>query len=275
MKTILLAAAFAALAAGSSAAQTRTEPESALSTALDQLRAAVAASPAKPIPSCADAKELETTFELTIAYADGRLPLQLGFDYAGCEEEGRNDYLPPYTTRSYKGPAGYGLTIVTNEGEKSSDVLVSKGNDWVGRFGTIANADLVSGDPLKAGDVSVKDAAGERAGKAVLRDAAKPLYPQLKACENADWSKASGVGAPARSGGKPDMGFGRGGPSLVLLTKTAAYYYHEDCDICAEVTKCELGSGALSSAVVAHSVDCGDLKKYRSEPGVVYDACTP
>ena len=269
-KTILIAAAFAALAAGSSAAQTAD-----LSAALDEARAAVAASPAKPIPSCSDAKELETPFELTIAFADGRKPLELSFEYAGCEEEGRNDYLPPYTTRSYKGADGYGLTIVTNEGEAQSDVLASKGKDWIGQFGTISNETLLSGNPIAAGEVAVKDAAAERKGKAVLRDAAKPLYPRLKKCEAADWSKAA-VGAPAREGGKPASGWeGRMGPSLVLLTKTAAFYYHEDCDICAEITKCELSSGALSSVVVAHSADCSDLKKYRSEPGIVFDACTP
>lgn len=275
-KTLLLAAAFAAFSAAPSLAQTvAPEPAATLSAALDAARAAVAASPAKPIPSCADAKELETPFELTIDFADGRPALDLSFEYAGCEEVGRNDYLPPYTERSYKGADGYGLTIVTNEGESRSDVLASKGKDWIGQFGSIANETLLSGNPIAAGDVRVKEASAERKGKAVLRDAAKPLYPQLKKCEAADWSKAA-TAAPARDGGKPASGWeGRGGPSLVLLTKTAAFYYHEDCDICAEITKCELSSGALSSVVVAHSADCSDLKKYRSEPGIVFDACTP
>ncbi len=248
-------------------------PETALSAAIDDARAAVAASPAKPIPSCADAKELETPFALTISFPNGGRPLELSFEYAGCGEEGRNDYLPPYTERSYKGADGYGLTIATNEGAAQSDVLVSKGKDWIGRFGTISNETLLSGDPIAAGDVSVNDPSAERKGKAVLRDAAKPPYPQLRACETADWSK-TGTAAPTRDAGRPALGWdGRGGASLVLLTKTAAFYYHEDCDICAEVTKCELGSGALSSVAVAHSVDCGDLKKYRSEPGIVFDAC--
>lgn len=272
-RSLLLAVAFAALAAGSSAAQSAA-PEAALSAALDQARADVAASPAKPVTSCADARELETPFEMTLTFPDGRAPLDLTFEYAGCDEEERNDYIPPYTQRVYDAAGGYGLAIVTNEGEAQSDVLVSKGRDWVGRFGVIANADLVSGNPIAAGDVGVKDASGSTNAKAVLRDAAKPLYPQLKACESADWSKASGVGAPARENGKPATGWdGRSGPSLVLLTKTAAFYYHEDCDICAEITKCDLGSGALSSVVAAHEADCGDLKTYRSEPGIVFDAC--
>ena len=275
-KTLLFAAAFAAFSAGPSVAQNAATSDSALGAALDQARAAVAASPAKAIPSCADAKELETPFELTLNFADGRPALEISFQYAGCEEVGRNDYLPPYTERSYKGADGYGLTIVTNEGAAQSDVLASKGKDWIGQFGSIANATLISGSPISAGDVSVKEAAAERKGKAVLRDSAKPLYPQLKSCETADWSK-TGTGAPGRdASGKPATGWeGRMGASLVLLTKTAAFYYHEDCDICAEISRCELSSGAISSVVVGHSADCGDLKKYRSEPGVVFDACTP
>jgi hypothetical protein len=117
------------------------------------------------------------------------------------------------------------------------------------------------------------NAALSDARAAVAASSAKPVYPQLLKCEAADWSKASGSGAPARSGGKPETGFGRGGPSLVLLTKTSAFYYHEDCDICAEITKCELGTGALSSVAVAHVLDCSDIKSYRSEPGIVFDAC--
>jgi hypothetical protein len=270
--SLSLAAAFSLLAAGSSAARAPAEPEAALRAALDDARAAVAASPAKPIPSCADAKELETRFEMTVSFAGGRQPLELSFEYAGCEEEGRNDYLPPYTTRSYKGQDGYELVFVTNEGASETDVLLSKGGrDWVGRFSMFANADLVSGRPLAVGGVTLKDSASEVKGKAVLRDSAKPLYPELKACEAADWSKASGTGAPQRSNGKPETGYGRGGPSLVLLTKTAAYYYHEDCDICAEVTKCELATGKLSSQIAAHSISCEDMKPYSKD--AVFDDC--
>jgi len=115
--------------------------------------------------------------------------------------------------------------------------------------------------------------AAVEAAQAAVAAAPKPLYPQVMICEAADWSKASAVGAPVRSEGKPDMGFTRGGPSLVLLTKTAAYYYHEDCDICAELTKCDLATGKLTSAIAAHMVGCSDMKTYRSEPGVVYDSC--
>ena len=269
--TLILAVAFAACTAGASSAQSAAGPETALSAALEEARAAVAASPAKPITSCPDAQELETPFELTVSFPDGRNPLKLSFKYAGCVQEGRNDYLKPYTERSYTGADGYGLTIVTNDGEPRSDVLVSKGRDWVGQFGTIENEALISGNPLAAGTVGVKEGAVERKGKAVLRDSAKPLYPQLMACEAADWSKATS-GAPRRdASGKPGMGYNGSVPTLVLLTKTAAYYYHEDCDICAGVTKCDLATGLLSGTIAAHSVSCDDMKPFTQD--AVYDAC--
>lgn len=66
-------------------------------------------------------------------------------------------------------------------------------------------------------------------------------------------------------------GFSRGG-GLVLLTKTDAYYYHEDCDICAEVTRCSLKDGAVSTLKAAHSVDCGDLAPLLKKD-VAYSAC--
>lgn len=263
-KPLLLAAAFAALAAGSVRAQT---DDTALSAALDGARAAVAASPAKPISSCADAKELETPFEVKITPADGSKPREVGFEYAGCEEVGRNDYQPAYTERSYKGADGYGLTIVTNDGESSSEVLVSQGRDWVSRFGTVENEALVSGNPQTGGVVGLN---GGAKGDAEIRDAAKPIYPQLAACESASWSGPNG--APRRdASGKPETGYGSNGPSLVLLTKTAAYYYHQDCDICAEVTKCELSTGRMSSVAVAHSAGCDDVKPFAKD--AVYDAC--
>ncbi len=108
-------------------------------------------------------------------------------------------------------------------------------------------------------------------GRAVLRDSAKPLYPQLKACESADWSGAA-LSAPRRDAdGGLATGYSGPAPSLVLLTKTAAYYYREDCDICAEVTRCDLSTGRLSSVVAAHSVDCADMKPYRRD--ALFDAC--
>ena len=282
-KTLLIAAAFA-LCAGPASAQQE------LRAAFDAARAAARSSVAKPAaPSkgavavsapttCDDAKELETPLEIVVTPAQGYPVSETRYEYVGCEWAPRNDYLPPYTTRSYRSKDGAGLTVVTDEGSALSVVLLSEGKNWSARVGVpsknmlVGNEALASGDPVSA---AVVDAADDRVGRgsATIRNAAKPLFPQLKACEAADWSRAA-ASAPVRSNGKPAMGWeGRMGPSLVLLTKTAAYYYHEDCDICAEVTRCELSSGALSSAAVAHSVDCGDLKKQRSEPGVTYDAC--
>jgi hypothetical protein len=140
----------------------------------------------------------------------------------------------------------------------------------VGKLESFTVAALASGDP-QSDDLKDHEQWQKLNGRAVLRNAAKPLYPQLKACESADWSK-TGTSAPSRDGGKPALGWdGRSGPSLVLLTKTAAFYYHEDCDICAEVTRCELSTGALSSAKAAHSVDCADMKAFTKD--AVYDAC--
>lgn len=284
-KALLIAAALA-LGAGAAAAQ------SDLGAAYDSARAAVAAGKAvrNPPPanpdlepasaahgtSCADARELETSFELTVTFANGMPARELHFTYAGCREAGRNDYQPPYTERDYTGDDGYALTIVTDDGDAESEVLLSKGKDWVGRFGKISNVSLTTGESHAAGDVTVKESWGPVAGKATIRDSAKPQYPQLAACEKADWSK-TGTTAPARDAyDKPATGWeGRLGPSLVLLTKSAAYYYYESCDICADMVRCDLASGGLTAYATAHSLDCGDLRTPRSQPDVVYDACAP
>jgi hypothetical protein len=254
---LLLAVSASAQDLDTAVAQAKT------AVAASRVQAAKAADAARPPSSCADAKELETSFEMTIAFAGGR-KVEQKFAYAGCREEGRNDYLPPYTERSYKGQDGYALTIVTEDGRAESEVLLSKGADWVGRFGGIANAKLVSGDVLSTGAVELKDTKGA----ADLRNAAVPLYPQLKACEAAMTKE---LGAALRdSAGKPYTGYSRN-PALVLLTTMDAYYYHEDCDICAEVTKCSLQSAAVSSVITAHSVSCSDMAPYAKN--VVFDAC--
>jgi hypothetical protein len=285
---ILLIAAFACAAAGRAAAQVE------LNAAYDSIRAATKAAAAKsaqiaaPAPaaaarkldSCSDAKELETSFEMTVSFANGYPSREMHFQYAGCAEEGRNDYLPPYTERYYKASdkdsAGYGLTIVTNDGASESEVLLSRGKDWAGRFGAISNVGLLTGDAQIAGGVTVQEAWGPVAGKATIRNSAKPQYAQLQACEAGDWSK-SGTDAPKRDAyNKPATGWdGRGGASLVLLTKTAAFYYYESCDICADIARCELSTGKVTQYAAAHSLDCGDLKAPRSQPDLVFDACAP
>ena len=95
-------------------------------------------------------------------------------------------------------------------------------------------------------------------------------YPELKPCEAAlkktlDWSLRGSDGDIA-------TGYMRGGPSLVLLTESSAYYYHEDCDICAEVTACDLKTQQISSAAYGHMVDCRDMKRYETGK-IVYNAC--
>ena len=98
----------------------------------------------------------------------------------------------------------------------------------------------------------------------------KDKFPQLKPCEAAlkktlDWNLRGSDGDIA-------TGYMRGGPSLVLLTDTAAYYYHEDCDICAEITKCDLKTQQVSSAITAHMVSCEDMKRYETGK-IEYNAC--
>lgn len=67
-------------------------------------------------------------------------------------------------------------------------------------------------------------------------------------------------------------GFTRDGLSLVLLTTTDAFFYHEDCDICAAVERCSLKDGSLTNLKTAHSVDCGDLAPFLKKD-VAYSAC--
>ena len=59
--------------------------------------------------------------------------------------------------------------------------------------------------------------------------------------------------------------------TLVLQTKNEAFYYYEDCDICAEIDKCDLNTGAVSRVVAAHSADCSDIAQFAA--GAVYNSC--
>jgi hypothetical protein len=194
--------------------------------------------------SCGEpGKALETPFELSVP--KGAEPIQM--TYAGCKEEGRNDYLSGYTERYFKGAGGWGVTFVTEHGDgaypkadetKKSDVLVSKGKDWVARMTGVPNAKLVSGDALKDGDFSV------RAHKA-------PSFPRCEAAIKTYYR----------------------GPELWMVTKTTAYYYHEDCDICAELDACDIATGALKVEIVAHSVSCEELGRFKKGQTVVYEDC--
>jgi|GEM_PF-2085040 len=59
--------------------------------------------------------------------------------------------------------------------------------------------------------------------------------------------------------------------ALVLQTNKEAFYYYEDCDICAEIDKCDLKTGAVSRVVAAHSADCSDIAAFAA--GATYNAC--
>ncbi|MEQ1918360.1 MAG: hypothetical protein ABL955_04115 [Elusimicrobiota bacterium] len=95
-------------------------------------------------------------------------------------------------------------------------------------------------------------------------------YAALPLCE-ASLKKALGLDARDFKG-VLNKGFTRDGLSLVLLTTTDAFFYHEDCDICAAVERCSLKDGSLTTFKTAHSVDCRDLAPFLKK-GVVYSAC--
>lgn len=95
-------------------------------------------------------------------------------------------------------------------------------------------------------------------------------YAAVPLCE-ASLKKAFGVDVRDFKG-VLNKGFTRDGFSLVLLTMTDAFFYHEDCDICAAVERCSLKDGSLSNFKTAHSVDCGDLAPFLKK-GVAFSAC--
>jgi len=214
----------------------------ALAAAASAQKAPKAAKPA----SCSPAPELEVSFQLRVPKA----PEPVELKYAGCSEEDRDDLLSGYTERHYEGKDGYALTLVTSHGDgahaargedRASDVLVSKGSDWVARFGEVANAELLSGRVFQASGFSLSSA--------------KTRTPSTFACE-AKLPKA--VYGPNQ---------------LWLLTKTKAYFYREDCDICAELDSCDLATQAVKAEIVSHSVSCADLEPYRKGQTIAYDAC--
>ncbi len=59
--------------------------------------------------------------------------------------------------------------------------------------------------------------------------------------------------------------------SLVMQTAGSAYFYYEDCDICAEIDRCDIKTGEIRRLVAAHSAGCGDLPK--NPAGLVYNSC--
>ncbi|MBI2386905.1 MAG: hypothetical protein HYV14_13010 [Elusimicrobia bacterium] len=106
-------------------------------------------------------------------------------------------------------------------------------------------------------------------------------FPQRPVCEAA-LTRSMKWASPVFSAadGKPFRGFGAVGysasrsvgVSLVLLTDSAAYYYYESCDICADVDRVDLKTYQVTSAVAAHSVRCEDLVRFKTG-AIAYDAC--
>jgi hypothetical protein len=80
-------------------------------------------------------------------------------------------------------------------------------------------------------------------------------FPQLRACENTAAHANNYYGAW----------------SLWLLTDAAAYYYHEDCDICAAVDSCDMRTGRMTEWRTAHSVDCSAAAPLKQGRTVLVD----
>lgn len=187
----------------------------------------------------------KTTFELSAPGA--KAPIRL--IYAGCREEGRNDLISGFTERTYKGTDGYYLTLVTAHGDGAyngggdpsvSEVFVSKGNDWVARMGYQNNAVLASNARAVDGGYTLKTAKALPSTAKCDASLPKPVY----------------------------------GPNqLWLLTPTKAFYYHEDCDICAELDSCDLKTGALKEEITAHMVSCEDAKARAKGEEILYQDC--
>jgi hypothetical protein len=64
------------------------------------------------------------------------------------------------------------------------------------------------------------------------------------------------------------------GVELMMLTATTAYYYSEDCDICASLDACDLKTHVVRNVITAHSVSCSDLDSIRKKEKVLYDSCS-
>ena len=71
--------------------------------------------------------------------------------------------------------------MVTNENADGSEVLLSKGKEWVGSFGAINNFTLASGNSVNVGGIELK---GVWKGTATLRKSSV-AFPQLLPCEDA------------------------------------------------------------------------------------------
>lgn len=109
---------------------------------------------------------------------------------------------------------------------------------------------------------------------------AKDDFAQRPFCEAALKKSMNWTSPVFGADGKPFRGFdavyyggyGSTGVSLVLLTDTAAYYYYESCDICADLARVDLKTYEVTSAAAGHSVGCGDLTRFKTGK-IAYDAC--
>lgn len=163
------------------------------------------------------------------------------------------------------GVLALGVSVPAFAGNPADDAFNAAINDINEAVAKIADAKAKRSRPAKASEA--------KSGKAAVctPDQIDAAYADIPRCEAA-LKKAFGVSVRDFMGAL-NKGFTRAGYSLVLLTTTDAYFYHEDCDICAAVLRCELKTGKLTDYKVAHSVDCSDLAPVVRKGVVVYSAC--
>ena len=80
------------------------------------------------------------------------------------------------------------------------------------------------------------------------RQKQEPWQQSLQACE--------------KNVGKQPVYYG--GWDLRMVTETAAYYTHQDCDICDSLDMCDLKTHRIYNLKTAHAVTCDDINGYRT-----------
>lgn len=116
-------------------------------------------------------------------------------------------------------------------------------------------ASVAKAQAAAAGLVKLAPLSGQRAAaSAKARAAAQKAAPAVKGCDEAA-AKYAGNGV-----------------TLMLLTETAAYYSHQDCDICDQLDACDLKTQKMGTLKTAHSISCEDLEPYRKGK-IAYDSC--
>lgn len=193
-----------------------------------------------PRSSCPDGREqYERRFQLYLRPAGNGPSQSVYFLYKSCYEHGERGQEGPGTVRTYEPKeGGWKLTLTLYEGNGYADVRLWRGEQYLGRLGAIRNEaaaanQFVRIDRVLGGDAELRGVPIEPVDR----------FPQLALCEeqfNRNYQ-------PSRNA------------YLMMLTDEQAYYYYEDCDICAAVDWCDLKTGRFGTVRAAHSVSCSDI----------------